>query len=127
MSKILVKVVNTVVPIYKRKAGRYKRKRYYLYTVAYKLDGQRVRKNFRQEKKARAFALSVATRIEKGQREILSLNKADWENYVAATKALRPLGVPLNAAISDYIALKSKSNIAPKRIREVVDELLARK
>jgi integrase len=123
----LIKVGNTTVKIYERTWGEHKGKKYDLFSVVHKQNGKRIWKNFRHKDAARRYATDVATKIEKGQREVLSLTNADRESYVAAVRALKPIGIPLHVAVQDYIALKSRSNIAPKRIREVVDELLTRK
>jgi len=123
----LIKVGNTTVKIYERTWGEHKGKKYDLFSVVHKQNGKRIWKNFRRKDAARRYATEIATKIEKGQREVLSLTNSDRESYLAAVRALKPIGIPLHLAIQDYVALKSRSNIAPKRIREVVDELLARK
>src|SRR6266480_2169220 len=123
----LIKVGNTTVKIYERTWGEHKGKKYDLFSVVHKQNGKRIWKNFRRKDAARRYATEIATKIEKGQREVLSLTNVDRETYLAALAAIKPLGIPLHLAIQDYIAIKSKSNITPKRVREVVDELLARK
>jgi integrase len=127
----IVKVGNARVKIYEikpawRKHGR-KVKRYPLFTVVHYRNGKRVRENFRNERDATSRAHEIATAVEKGRMEVLQLTNSDRENYLAAVSALEPLGIPLHAAVQDYIALKSKNDITPKRVREVVDECLARK
>jgi integrase len=123
----LIKVGNTTVKIYERTWGEHKGKKYDLFSVVHKQNGKRIWKNFRHSDAARRYAADIATKIEKGQREVLSLTNTDRETYLAAMAAIKPLGIPLHVAVQDYVALKAKSNTAPKRIREVVDELLARK
>ena len=96
-----IKRGNTTVTIYSRKAGRYKGKRYDLFTVAYRNNGQRVLKNFRRRPDAWKFASDTATRLEKGLRDISNVSSADWQSYLTAKKLLRPFGIPLHDAIED--------------------------
>jgi len=117
-----IKVGNAHVKIYEGKSGGYP-----LFTVVHHENGNRIRENFRDEHKATARAHEIAVRIERGTRDVLKLTNADRENYLAAMKALEPLGIPLAAAVQDYVALKSKTIITPKRIAEIVEEALARK
>jgi integrase len=124
---IAVKRGNTVVKIYRRKAGHYKGKYYDLFTVAYRQNGQRVLKNFRRRRAAYDFASETATRLEKGEREILRASAADWQSYLAAKNLLRPLGIPLHDAIEEYVALRKRKKVVEKRVGEIVDELLATK
>jgi integrase len=118
----IIKEGNTSVKIYEGKSGGYP-----LFTVIHYRDGKRIRENFRKLPHAKSRAHQVAISIEKGRREVLSLTNLDRERYLAALSALEPLGIPLHAAVQDYVALKGKNDITPKRVREVVDELLARK
>src|SRR4030095_12228006 len=60
---IPVKCGNTIVKIYRRKAGQYKGKYYDLFTVAYREHGQRVLKNFRRRRAAYDFAFETASRL----------------------------------------------------------------
>ena len=124
---IPVKRGNTIVKIYCRKAGHYKGKYYDLFTVAYRQHGQRVLKNFRRRRAAYDFAFETATRLEKGEREILGAKAADWQSYLAAKNLLRPFGIPLHEAIEEYVAMRKRKKIVEKRIGEIVDELLKAK
>jgi integrase len=117
-----IKVGNAHIKIYEGQSGGYP-----LFTVVHHENGNRIRENFRDERKASARAHEVAMRIERGTRDVLKLTSADKENYLAAMKALEPLGLPLAAAVQDYVRLKSKTTITPKRVSEIVEELLARK
>ena len=125
----IIKVGNARVKIYVTKPGRRKRgpKRYPLFTVVHHRNGKRIRENFRNERDATSRAHEIATAVEKGRMEVLQLTNSDRENYLAAMSALAPLGISVHAAVQDYIAIKSKNDITPKRVREVVDELLVRK
>jgi hypothetical protein len=118
----IIKEGNASVKIYEGESGGYA-----LFTVVHYHNGKRIRENFRKLPDAKSRAHEIAISIEKGRRDVLSLTNVDRENYLAAVSALEPLGIPLHAAVQDYIALKSKNDIVPKRVREVVEELLARK
>jgi len=126
-SIIAVKRGNTVVKIYRHKGRRYKAKYYQLFTVSYRLNEKQRRKNFSRYNDAWEFASDTATAVEKGRAQVLSLNRSDWQEYVAAKNLLRPFGIPLRAAIDEYIAIRRRKKIIEKRVREVVDELLVAK
>ena len=113
---IPVKRGNTIVKIYRRKAGHYKGKYYDLFTVAYRQHGQRVLRNFRRRRAAYDFASETATRLEKGEREILRASAADWQSYLAARNLLRPFGIPLHEAIEEYVANRKRNKIVEKRV-----------
>jgi integrase len=124
---IAVKRGNTLVKIYRHKGRRYKGKYYQLFTVAYRLNGKQRRKNFSRYKDAWSFASDTATALEKGRAEVLSLNTADWQSYMAAKNLLRPFGIPLHDAIEEYVAMRKRKKITEKRVGDIVDELLAAK
>ena len=98
---IAVKRGNTTIKIYRHKGHRYKGKHYELFTVAYRLNGKQRRKNFSEYKAAWDFASDTATALEKGRAQVLSLNAADWQSYLAAKNLLRPFGIPLHEAIEE--------------------------
>jgi integrase len=124
---IEVKRGNTVVKIYRHKGRRYKNKHYELFTVAYRLNGKQHRKNFSQYQDAERFASDTATALERGRAQVLSLNVADWQSYLAAKNLLQPFGIPLHAAIEEYVAFRKRKKLIEKRVGEIVDELLAAK
>ena len=124
---IEVKRGNTVVKIYRHKGRRYKKKQYELFTVAYRLNGKQRRKNFSEYNAAWDFASDTATALEKGRAQILSLNAADWQSYLAAKNLLRPFGIPLREAIEEYVATRERKKTVEKRVGDVVDELLEAK
>jgi integrase len=121
---IEVKRGNTTIKIYRHKGRRYKRKHYELFTVAYRLNGKQLRKNFSRYKDAWDFASDTATALEKGRAQVLSLSAADWQSYMAARKLLRPFGIPLHDAIEEYVAIQKRKKIVEQRVGDVVDELL---
>jgi len=133
----IVKTGNTRVKIYKSKSGKYD-----LFTVVHYRNGTRIRENFRNERDATSRAQEIATAIEKGRVEVLQLTNSDRDSYSAAINLLRPIGVPLHAAIEEYVAartllhgesiltavkehLSRKRNVQERRADQVVDELLA--
>jgi integrase len=124
---IEVKRGNTVVKIYRHKGRRYKNKQYELFTVAYRLNGKQHRKNFSQYQDAQRFASDTATALERSRAQVLSLNAADWQSYLAAKNLLLPFGIPLHAAIEEYVAIRKRKKLIEKRVGEIVDELLAAK
>jgi integrase len=124
---IAVKRGNTTIKIYRHKGRRYKGKHYELFTVAYRLNGKQRRKNFSEYKAAWDFASDTATALEKGRAEVLSLNAADWQSYLAAKNLLRPFGIPLHEAIEEYVATRKRKKTVEKRVGDVVDELLEAK
>jgi integrase len=98
----IIKVANVVVKIYRGKTRGYD-----LFTVVHYRDGKRDRKVFASFAEARSHAQEVATQIARGRVNVLSLTNADRDGYVAALNLLRPLGVPLHAAIEEYVAARS--------------------
>jgi integrase len=133
----IVKTGNARVKIYKGESGGYD-----LFTVVHYRDGKRIRENFRKERDATSRAQEIATAIEKGRVEVLQLTNSDRESYLAATRALQPLGIPLHVAIEEFVAartqlsgdsilaavkehLSRKRNVQERRADQVVDELLA--
>ena len=124
---IPVKQGNTLVKIYRHKGRRYKGKQDQIFTVAYRLNGRTVRKNFNSERRARNFASDTATALEKGNRQVLSLSAADWQSYLAAKNLLRPFQIPFHTAIEEYVAIRKHRKVIEKRVGDVVDELLKAK
>lgn len=122
-----VKRGSTVVKIYRHKSRCYKGKYYQLFTVAYRLNGKRLRKNFSRYKDASSFASDTATALEKGSAKVSSLSAADWQSYMAAKNLLQPFGIPLLDAIQEYVAMCQRKKVTGKRVRDIVDELLAAK
>ena len=132
----IIKVANVVVKIYRGKAHGYP-----LFTVAYHRDGKPARKAFGRFDRARSYAQEVATLTASGRVDVLSLTSADRDGYVAALNLLQPLGIPLHAAVEEYVAAREhlgdesllgaakayarrKGNHHDKRVGEIVAELL---
>ena len=133
----IIKVANVVVKIYRGKAHGYP-----LFTVAYHRDGKPARKAFGRFDRARSYAQEVATLTASGRVDVLSLTSADRDGYVAALNLLQPLGVPLHAAVEEYVAAREhlggeesllsaakayarrRGSHHDKRVGEIVAELL---
>jgi integrase len=132
----IIKVANVVVKIYRGKAHGYD-----LFTVAYHRDGKPARKAFGRFAAARSHAQEVATLTARGRVDVLSLTSADRDGYVAALNLLQPLGVPLHAAVEEYVAAREhlggesllgaakayarrRGSHHDKRVGEIVAELL---
>jgi integrase len=118
---------NTTIKIYRHKGRRYKGKQYELFTVAYRLNGKQLRKNFSRYKDAWDFASDTATALEKGRAQVMSLGAADWQSYIAAKNLLQPFGIPLHEAIEEYVVSRKRKEIVEKRVGDIVDELLKAK
>src|SRR6266700_2759642 len=136
---ISVKAGNVEVKIYQGKSRGYD-----LFTVVHYVGGARKRETFGNLADAKERAREVARAIINGRTAVLELTNADREGYVAALERLRPLGVPLHSAVEEYVAARSHLNgesllsvakahagrrrdVPDKRVREIVEELLAAK
>jgi len=106
-----IKVGNTTIKIYHSKGALKpgsKAERYDQFTVAYRaLDGEHRRETFGKLAKAKARANEIAVQIERGERDILKLTSADRAGYIAALNLLQPLGIPLHAAVEEYVAARA--------------------
>ena len=94
-----VRCGNVTLPIYRGKS-----KGYDFFTLAYYEGGKRIRRTFSKLQDAKIEAEKAAVRIENGQRDILRLASSDAQDYALALKELQPTGVPLHAAIREYVA-----------------------
>ena len=145
---LIVQVGSIRIPIYrdqyKKKIG--KRPRIYeRYTLAYyKSDGEtRTRRlqSFSSVEDARFEAQRIATAIANGEADVLKLKSADRASYLHALGELKPLGIPLHIAISEYVAARKHAGAGlitaakeyaqrhafvtvRKTVTEVVEELL---
>jgi integrase len=142
-SPIKVKVGNAIVKIYRdtyeKNGADYER-----YSIAYYSDGKRKIETRAGEGEARARALELATQIAHGRINVLSLTNADRDSYLAALNLLQPLGVPLHAAVEEYVAARQalngesllsaakehaarRCNVIDRKVKEVVSELISAK
>ena len=121
-----------------------KSRRYKLYTIAYYVGKERRRETLADLSEAKARAREIITSILHGRLPVLELTNADSESYLRATELLRPIGLPLHAAIEEYVAARSKldgeslvsavnehlsrkRNIPQRRVADILDELLTAK
>jgi integrase len=136
---VIVKIGNAAVKIYQGKSRGYD-----LFTVAHYAGGQRKRETFAKLADAKQRAGEVARAMLNGRIAVLELTSVDREGYVSSLQLLEPLGIPLHSAVEEYVAARSqlkgesllsavKEHVArrrhftDRRVREIVDELLAAK
>lgn len=105
---IRVRAGSAEVPIYKGMVhGRTR------YTMAYYQHGRRVRKTFGNLAVAKIEARRAADLIQNGQTHNLDLGPSARTDYLAATGLLEPLGLPLVAAVQEYVAARKALDGAP--------------
>lgn len=134
---LTVKVGSASVKIYRGKSRGYD-----LFTLVYYEHGERKRETFGKLENAKTRATDVATQIARGRAGLLTLSNADRESYLAAANLLSSLGIPLHAAVEEYVTARSyligeslvevaskhakrNGNVTDKRVAELVEELLA--
>src|SRR5262245_6595263 len=126
---ILVRERGVTVKIYagesRKKTKGGKSRRYKLYTVAYYVANERRRETFADLPTAKARAHEVAVSILHGRLPVLELTNSDSESYLRSIQLLRPIGLPLHAAVEDYVSARSK--LDGESLVSVVNEYLARK
>ena len=99
-----VKFGSASVPIYLSESQG--RKRYF---IAHYRDGKRLRQAFTDLSAAKKEALFVAQRIQSGMQHVTDIKPHERENYVAAMRVLEKSGVPLVAAVEDYMRAREKA------------------
>ena len=92
-----IKHGSAVVPIYKGRVRRWD-----CYTVAYHMNGKRVRRNFGSLEKAKAEAQLMARKIQEGKSSSNDLTSAQRENHLAAERLVAPFQMPLVSAVEEY-------------------------
>ncbi|MEY3898115.1 MAG: hypothetical protein RLZZ214_3636 [Verrucomicrobiota bacterium] len=93
-----VKAGSAVVPIYQTESkGRVR------YTLSFYRDGRRERKAFSSPEEAKKEALFVAQRIQVGMQHVTDLKPHERDSFKAAEAMLQKSGIPLVAAIEDYL------------------------
>ncbi len=97
-----VKFGSATVPIYRSESkGRIR------FTLCYHRDGKRLRQAFSDLAAAKKEALFVAQRIQSGMQQVTDIKPHERENYVAAMRLLEKSGVPLVAAVEDYMRART--------------------
>src|SRR5262249_48472642 len=145
---ILVRERGVTVKVYagesrkKTKSGKWRR--YKLYTVAYYVANERRRETFANLATAKARAGEIVISILHGRLPVLELTNSDSESYLRSIQLLSSIGLPLHAAIEEYVSARSKldgeslvsvvneyvarkRNVLQRRVGEIVDELLVAK
>lgn len=97
----VVRSGSAAVKIYSARRGPYES-----HTVAYYQAGARRRKVFADIKEAREEARRIADLLAAGKADAIELTGLERQSYGAATRSLRPLGVPLHTAADEYAAAK---------------------
>jgi integrase len=98
----LVKFGSAAVPVYRITSGKRVR-----FTISYHRDGKRLRQVFPSLDAAKKEAQLVAQRIQSGMQHVTDMRPHDRDAYVAATEMLAKLGIPLVAAVEDYVRSRS--------------------
>src|SRR5580704_4952509 len=74
------------------------------FTLVYYDGPQRCKKRFADPAEAKREAEIVAAKLASGENEVLRLTPADRALYVKSLDLLRPLKVPLNVAVGEYVS-----------------------
>ncbi len=114
-----------------------------MFTLAYHESGGRKLRQFADLADARREAKETAATLNAGRGAALELSGADRDAYLAAVRQLKPLDVPLNVAVAEYVkarqynvpiveAAKSyaethDATLPDKSIEEVYQEMLKAK
>jgi integrase len=142
---IEVKRGNVIVKIYQG-INRVNGVEYPQFTLTYYEGAERKKRRFADLTEARREAEFTADRLSKGEGQVLNLTSVDRQIYVQALDSLRPLNVPLNIAVQEYVsALKqlpqgatlkeavdffrkrNPASLEKRTVRQVTDEMLAAK
>ena len=97
-----VKAGSAVVPIYRTACKERLR-----YTLSFYRDGRRMRKMFNDLESAKKEALFVAQRIQSGMQHVTDLKPHERDTFKAAEALLEKLGIPLYAAVEDYVRART--------------------
>lgn len=124
------------------KIYRGENKGYPVFTMAYHDGAERRRETFTSFDEAKLEAEAVATKLCRGELDVLTLTSADRLLYVRATEALKPTGIPLDTAVADFAMAHKRLTGTPlqeavefyvkrhpqgqpkKTVTEVVEELI---
>jgi hypothetical protein len=93
-----VKFGSASVPIYRTESnGRVR------FILTHYRDGKRLRQAFTDQAAAKKEAKFVAQRIQRGMQHVTDLKPRERDNYKKAVELLDALGIPLVAAVEDYV------------------------
>jgi hypothetical protein len=93
-----VKFGSASVPIYLSESKGRKR-----FIISHYRDGKRLRQTFTDLAAAKKEAMFVAQRIQSGMQHVTDLKPHERDNYKKAVELLDSLGIPLVAAVEDYV------------------------
>jgi integrase len=114
-----VKHGSAVIPIYRGKVRHFER-----FTVAFHMNGRRIRRTFSTLEKAKAEAQIVAQRIQEGLASTNSLTSSQRECYLAIERLTEPLKVPPVAVVDEYVRCRELLGDVPLLV--AVQEFLRR-
>jgi hypothetical protein len=140
-----IKHGNVTVKIYRGK-NHVNGTTYDQYTLVYYDGAQRKKKRFADLEEAKREAEFFAAKLANGENEVLRLTPSDRSLYVQSVDLLRPLGLPLNVAMLEYVSAvkglpegatlkeavdffkkRNPASLEKRTVREVVDEMVAAK
>jgi integrase len=140
-----IKRGNVTVKIYTG-TNRVDHKAYPQFTLVYYDGSQRKKVRFADLGEAKREGELVATKLANGENDVLRLTSTDRAIYVQAVAQLRPLDVPLNVAVLEYVSAvrslpegatlkeavdffkkRNPASLEKRTVRQVVDEMLATK
>ena len=140
-----IKRGNVTVKVYAGK-NRVNGTTYPQFTLTYYDGAQRKKKRFADLAEAKREAEFTATKLASGENEVLRLTSADRAIYLQSLGQLRPLNVPLNLAVLEYVSAvkhlpegatlkeavdffrrRNPAAVQKRTVRQAVDEMLAAK
>jgi integrase len=134
----MAKFGSASVPVYRCVSGGRVR-----FAISHYRDGKRLRQFFSTLEAAKKEGMFVAQRIQAGMQHVTDLKPHERDNYARALQLLAGSGIPLVAAIEDYVQARKLADGEPlttlvgdyrrhfkplirrATLREVVDELIA--
>ena len=142
---IQVKRGNVTVKIYQGN-NRVNGTVYPQFTLTYYEGNQRRKKRFADLAEARREAEFTAEKLSRGEGQVLHLTSADRTVYLQVLENLRPLNVPLNVAVLEYVSAikqlppgstlkeavdffrkRNPASLEKRTVRQAADEMLAAK
>ena len=114
-----VKHGSAVVPIYRGKVHKWVR-----YTVAFHMNGKRVRRTFGSLEKAKAEAQLIARKIQEGLSATNDLRPQEREAFLTARGMLLERDLPLLPVIEEYLQCRQRLGDVP--LLSAVEEFLRR-
>jgi Site-specific recombinase XerD len=116
---VVVKVGSAEAKIYRheKKGGEY-------FILTHYEGGTRKQRWFADYEAARTEADIVVAKISRGQVAALELTGADRDSYVHAQLLLKPMGIPLHAAIEEFLA--AKKVLGPLPLLHAAEEYVRR-